>query len=267
MFSQNGWLVHYRYDDQGVIEVFDNGDERALYFGTASRQSSMSLSSPDQLHSRYAQAMMAWLLFRDNCRDVFMIGLGGGTLARYLLSKFPGCQIDMVEFRPAMVEIARDYFGLPDDPRLIIQIGDGGAYAREIALSGKKHYDLLMIDAYNPDGMSEAVQGMAFFDACKQMMTGQGILVINLWATDAEGFKRIARQLGSVFDWRVLFLPVRGRGNVIGLAFAEQFPKTTLKQLKENIKPLERSHSVAFAEFLKDLQSAISGIVRQKRVR
>ncbi|MDT8407603.1 MAG: spermine synthase [Methylococcales bacterium] len=256
MFNHPGWLVHYRYDDEGVIEVVDQGDVRALYFGTANRQSSMLLSSPDWLHSRYAQAMMAWLLFKESCADVFMIGLGGGTLARYLLKRFDDCSIDMVEFRPAMVEIARDYFDLPEDSRLTIHIGDGGAFARQAALAGNQRYDLLMIDAYSPEGMSNAVQGLAFFDACAALMTGQGLLAINLWATHPEAFKQIARQLGAVFDWRVLFLPVRERGNVIGFAFAPDFPRLTLRQLKQRVPGLMQQYGLPFDHFLKDFKSA-----------
>ena len=95
----------------------------------------MLLSDPDQLHSLYARAMMAWLLFKDQPGEVLMIGLGGGSLAKFLLQRFEDCKIKVLEYRRGVVKIARSHFSLPLDPRLKIKIGDGGHYVRQKSLT------------------------------------------------------------------------------------------------------------------------------------
>jgi spermidine synthase len=53
----------------------------------------MFINAPDQLHSKYVRAMMAWLLFKEQPGNVLMIGVGGGLLSKYLLYQFPYCRI------------------------------------------------------------------------------------------------------------------------------------------------------------------------------
>ena len=65
MYKYDGLIVHQAYDEEGTIEVIDNKGERALHFGSHSRQSTMRLADPNYLHSFYARAMMGLLLFND----------------------------------------------------------------------------------------------------------------------------------------------------------------------------------------------------------
>ena len=68
------------YDKPFVIE---EGDSRALYFSRALTQSGMRLSDPTALEFAYTQKMMSFLLFVHSPRHILMLGLGGGSLAKY----------------------------------------------------------------------------------------------------------------------------------------------------------------------------------------
>ncbi|CCE24968.1 MULTISPECIES: spermine/spermidine synthase domain-containing protein [Methylotuvimicrobium] len=254
MRKYQGQLVHQSFDEEGVIEIVESEGVRALHFGSSSRQSSMLLTDPDQLHSLYARAMMAWLLFKDAPGDVLMIGLGGGSLAKFLLQRFEDCKIKVVEYRRGVVKIARSHFDLPLDSRLKIKIGDGGHYIRQKSLTASESYDLLMIDAFDHEGMSDSIGGEAFFDGCKTLLKPDGMLIINLWGTDKALFQDVAWHLGRVFDWRLLFLPVRGRGNVIGFAFNDPMPLPTQKELRGRTQALENNYHLEFPVFLQDLK-------------
>ena len=85
MYKYDGLLIHQEYDEQGLIEIVETEDVRALHFGTHPRQSSMLINAPYELHSKYVRAMMAWLLFKEQPENVLMIGGGGGLLSKYLL--------------------------------------------------------------------------------------------------------------------------------------------------------------------------------------
>ena len=254
MYKYEGLVIHQSHDDEGIIEVVEKNGERALHFGSSARQSSMLLSNPHRLHSLYARAMMALLLFHDQPREVLMIGLGGGTVAKFLLHHFDDCRLKVVEFRSSVLKVARSHFGLPFDPRLKIKIGCGAQHVRQQSREHTELYDLMMIDAYDATGMAPEVSSEAFFDDCRMLLNKQGLLVINLWGTDKELFQRVSWNMGRVFDWRILYLPVRNRGNVIGFAFGEDFPKPSFKQLIDKAQQLEQRYQLEFPLFLQDFK-------------
>jgi spermidine synthase len=254
MYKYNGVLVHQSSDDEGILEVVEEKGIRSLHFGSSPKQSSMLLAEPSLLYSPYARAMMAWQLFKDSPGKLLMVGLGGGILTKHLLHHFPECHIQVVEYRKGVVKIARSHFGLPSDSRLKIAIGDGGSYIRQKSLENAGYYDILMIDAFDYEGLSESVRSEAFFDACRAFLNRKGILVVNLWSTDKLLFQQIAWYLGRTFNWKVLFLPARKRGNVIAIAFSEEIPKFTLKELKARAKQLENQFQIEFSLFVKDIR-------------
>ena len=169
MQKYNSRLIHQVHDEHGPIEVVESAGVRSLHFGTQHRQSSMSLLEPQNLYLAYVRAMMACLLFRDRVDDTLLIGLGGGSLAKFLLYHFSNSRIKTIECRRNVVTIARSHFSLPQDPRLKIIIDDGGQYLcqRKDTLQGR--FGLLFVDAFDDTGISTAVHNEAFFDACKGM--------------------------------------------------------------------------------------------------
>lgn len=254
MYKYNGQLVHQLHDEEGVIEIVDTDGVRALHFGSHSRQSTILLSDPDRLHSLYARAMMGLLLFNDSPQDVLMIGLGGGTLTKYLLQQFPDCKIQVIEYRRGVLKIARSHFGLPLDPRLKVRIGCGAEYVCRQSLSHAQRHDLIMIDAFDHEGMAPEVSSERFFDGCKTLLTDDGMLAINLWGTDKDLFQQVAWNLGRVFDWRIIFLPVRKRGNIIGFAFNDGMPRPSFKAIQQKARQLEQQYQLEFPVFVQDIK-------------
>ena len=254
MYKYDGLVIHQSHDDDGIVEVVEQQGVRSLHFGSYPKQSSMLLSDPDRLYLDYARAMSSWLLFKESPDDTLLIGLGGGSLAKHLLHHFPGCRLRAVEYRKSVVKIARSHFGLPLDPRLKIITADGGHYLRQHTESQSEHYNLLLIDAFDHEGMAQSICNEAFFDACKAVLKRDGIMVINLWGTDKALFEQIALWLGRIFNWKILFLPVRGKGNIIGLAFNDDTPLYSLQKLRERATTLEQHYQIEFSVFLKDLK-------------
>lgn len=254
LYKYNGWIAHESYDEHGLIEVIDRDGIRALHFGSDARQSTMSLAEPDKLLSLYLQAMMSWLLFKETCEKPLLIGLGGGLLAKYFLNHFPNCSIKVIEFRREVLKIARSHFGLPLDARLKVSIGDGVAYVRQHSLQSPAQHDLMLVDAFDGEGMADGTMSAAFFDGCKALLTDDGMLVMNLWGDKSALFAQVQSHLQQVFGDQVLFLPVRRRGNVIALAFNQAAPKPTFKELKAKSWQLEERYKLEFPIYIKDLK-------------
>jgi spermidine synthase len=252
MYKYDGLVIYQNHDDDGILEVVEENGIRSLHFGTSSRQSSISLNNPESLHLPYTRAMTSWLLFKDSIDDALIIGLGGGSLAKHMLYHFPECRLRALECRASVVKIARSHFGLPLDSRLKVIVDDAGSYVRQHAQACYEKYGLMLIDAFDSEGMANSIASIAFFDACKFLMKQDGILVINMWGTEAKTFGSCLHWLEQVFSGKILLLPVRNRGNIIAVALNQGVSKFDMKALKTRAIGLERQYQIEFPTYLKD---------------
>lgn len=268
MYKYDGRLVYQSHDDEGILEVVETDGMRSLHFGSLPRQSTMRLADPHQLQLPYVRAMVSWLLFKESLTDeALLVGLGGGSLTRHLLQHFPECKLKVVEYRRDVVKIARSHFDLPLDPRLKVIVDDGARYIRQRSDSHSERYSLLFIDAFDDVGMAQSICNEAFFDACKAIMKTDGMMVINLWGgTNNPEFQKVALWLGRIFDWKILFLPVLDRGNIIGLAFNDKTPVYSIKTLRLRAIALQQQYQIEFPLFLRDLvkhnTSVINNVIK-----
>ena len=256
MQKYGGWLIYQNHDDDGTLEIVDDAGVISLHFGSYPKQSSMSLKEPDKLVLEYVRAMASWQLFKPVLEeDVLLIGLGAGSIGKYLLRHFPACRLKAIEYRKSVVKIARSHFGLPLDPRLKIIIGDGGQYVCRAGDAQQERYGLLIIDAFDHEGVAPSICSENFFQAAQSLLANDGILVANLWGgAGNQQFQQLARWIGQCFNWHILFLPVPDRSNIIVLAFNGQSPKYSLAELRARANALEQRHQIEFPRFLKDLK-------------
>jgi spermidine synthase len=207
--------------------------------------------------------MTSWLLFKPTLDDeALIIGLGGGSLTKHLLHHFPDCRLKAVEYRESVVKIARSHFGLPLDPRLKVIIGDGAKFVRARTETQAEQHSLIFVDAFDHEGMSPSICNHAFFDACKMLLKKDGMLVINLWGgINQPLFQQTALWLGRTFSWRILFLPVTDRGNIIGLAFNKDAPLHSMKDLRTRAIILEQLYQIEFITFLKEIAKHNTSVI------
>lgn len=246
-------IIFQIQDNDGIIEVKESETLRTLHFNSEPTQSAMSLNKPDELKLDYAKAMMSWLLFKEiGDDDILLMGLGGGSIAKYLLQNFPQCRVEAVEYRAAVAEIAHDYFALPRDNQLNVVIDCGAHYALERCELQTELYSVIILDAFDATGMAESLCNPEFFAACKKMLKKDGILVVDLWNT-TEQFKQLFSWIGSLFEAKLLFLPVAGMVNVVGLFFHENTPIYSRRELQRRAIKLEKTYGLPFKQFFKDL--------------
>lgn len=255
MYKYQGLLIHQCIDDLGVMEVVDSAGVRSLHFGTKPRQTSMCLATPNRLHATYSRAMCAWMLFAPTPKQVLMLGLGGGVVSKYFLQTVPSCQITVLEYRQQVIKIARKYFALPLDQRLKIKLVDGVKYIHQQSQNQLEQHDLIIIDAFDHVGMADGVTNISFFDACKNLLTPNGMLVINLWCSDLNLYQQLCDYLSLIFQQRLLFLPIKMMDNVVVIAFNSAPKKISSKLLNFTAKKLESTHQIEFSTFIKDFKT------------
>lgn len=204
-------LVDGRYDKPFLIE---HDDLLTLYFSLGLVQSTMRLSQPDLLDLSYTRKMMAFLLFYPRPKGILLLGLGGGSLAKFCYRHLPRTDITAVEINPHVVAF-RQAFRIPeDDARFRIHCADAAEFIQTYSV----RTDVILVDAFDGIGIAPELSNPAFYAEAHERLSANGILVMNL-AGDKAGFGDPLAQLAHVFDDRVLSMKVRDGGNQIAFAF------------------------------------------------
>ena len=264
MRKHHGTLIHRSKDSFGTIEIVDDGYTRSLYFGNAVRQSAADLSRPGYLVLTYTRAMMSSLLFQSAPHNVLLIGLGGGSLAKFILCHFPGCTVDAIECREQVVQLAHSHFQLPEVPRLHIHIADGVEFVQNRAIITSSQYDLILVDAYHDAGMDDNMGDQRFLQACHTLLTDDGLLAINLWARDRPSYLRTRQALHHCFGTKPLLLPAEGTTNIIAMALNRAgHTDDPLKSVETHAKPLEELTGLELRKFSRMLHKQNASLLHR----
>jgi spermidine synthase len=179
--------------------VHDELDARSLHFSMAAIQSRMQLRRPDALELEYTRLMMGWLLFRPQARRLAMIGLGGGSIAKFCHRHLPGSAMTVVEIDPRVIAL-RERFQVPrDDTRLRVIEDDGAHFVAQT----DARFEVLLVDAFDAQGMPAALGARRFYDDCADVLQPEGLLVVNLHASHPHRPLYVDR-IGSSFDTQPL---------------------------------------------------------------
>ncbi|MDO9420890.1 MAG: fused MFS/spermidine synthase [Herminiimonas sp.] len=157
--------------------VFDDGDMRTLHFNEQVVQSAMRLSAPDELVIPYTQAMAGFVSLHPAPKHILMIGLGGGSFAKYCYRHFPSARITVLESNADVLAL-RDQFMIPaDDARLQVLHVDAIAHLENLAFAS---VDVIMLDGFDVDGAPAALRSPEFFLNCKMVLDDKGVLIVNM---------------------------------------------------------------------------------------
>jgi spermidine synthase len=149
----------------------------SLQFDEWATQSEMSIDDTDELVIPYTRVIMSSLLLEPSPRHVAMIGLGGGSVAKYCYRYLPGTEITAVEINPDVIAL-RNEFAIPaDDARFRVLLGDGAAWVADAA--GQP--DVLIVDGFDADGLPAQLSSQRFYDDCFAALADNGIMVVNMW--------------------------------------------------------------------------------------
>lgn len=240
--------IHKSVRDDSVVEVSEISGIRSLHLGTVTIQSSMKVKDPFALELTYTRGMMCFLLFSDDIKTVLTIGLGGGSVPKYIYANCPNISQTIVEINPQIISIARSHFFVPDyDDRFNVIEGDGIAHLAENTNST----DCLMIDAFDRFGIPPDFCSQDFFDSCEMALKNNGIFAINLWGSD-KNFDIYLQRIEQSFNNQTFMLQTGKPGNIVVFGFKKAL-SLNQKKLKERAKNLENTHKIEFSSFVEKL--------------
>lgn len=156
--------------------VYESLTSKSLFFSLQDVQSRMHILRPDELQFEYTKIMMGFLLHNPQPLSIAMIGLGGGSLAKFCYRHLPQTDIVVVEINPHVLAL-RDAFAVPpDDHRFSVQLGDGAEFVKE----EHDKFDVLLADGFDIGGLPEALCSLQYYDDCYKLLNPGGIFVANL---------------------------------------------------------------------------------------
>ena len=215
--------------------------ELSLHFEPETIQSRMQHHAPDELVLGYTRAMMSFLLFHPAPARIAMIGLGGGSMAKYCLRTLPSVDFTAIEISPEVIAF-RSKFAIPEDnARFRVLCGDGADWVRD----DSNHVDALIVDGFDPGGQPPQLCSQDFYDQCHERLSERGVLVTNLWGSDLQYGACISR-LRNSFDNQVAAVSSEDPENKIIFACkGSGFPPSE-RDLLRRARELNAAHRIDF---------------------
>ena len=197
----DGEIIDHRRDALGPIQVVDYRRHRVLNFDSIFEQSKIDRRTPHLPVHEYNRAMLLPIVFGEPERAT-VLGLGGGVMVSGLNHLLPDCEIHAVELRQEVLNVAREYFSMPETDNIKVTIAD----ARHALLNMKEaSTDLILADLYDANRMSTAQSGRQFVENCSRVLSDTGCLVINYHQPPEPNsplFKQLRGRFSTLFSFQ-----------------------------------------------------------------
>lgn len=228
------------------IAISEHHGVRLLHLGGASIQSAMRIDAPNELELLYTQYMMGFLLFNSHPAQVAMIGLGGGSLAKFVYHRMPQTKTIVIENNQQVIDAATHFFALPaNDDRFQVVLADGAQFVEDDAV----HVDILMVDGFDDGEQIAALCSASFYDRAYEALGSEGILVVNLLSRD----KRVniyLQRISERFGGRIVAMLSEPQGNLIVFAFKKSPGKVAWKSLRSRATTLAEQYHLPFPDLV-----------------
>jgi len=158
--------------------VHEGLDSKSMHFSILEIQSRMQILRPDVLELEYTRTMMGLLVFKPAPERIAMIGLGGGSLAKFCHRHLPHASMLAVEINPHVIALREAFKVPPDSARFQVIEADGARFVADT----DQRFDVLMVDAFDTHGMPPELGTSRFYDDCLDVLAPDGLMVVNLHA-------------------------------------------------------------------------------------
>jgi len=214
--SQNDrTLVESRESLYNNIYVYRQGNLVSMTFGynrTIYTESAYNTTDDLDLPVVYTQLMTASLIYPKNINSILEIGFGGGRTSSYLHRSLPDVDVTSVELDPAVVDLARKYFGVREDRTFHVVTSDG----RLFLANTDKRYDIILIDAYRGPFVPFHLLTKEFYALVKSHLTNGGVVAQNIEPSTML-FDSAVKTIHAEFSQLDFYM---ADGNVVTIAYS-----------------------------------------------
>jgi len=197
--------------------------------------SAMDLNDPQRIIYNYNNYFHIGFVFAPNITNVLFVGGGGFSGPKRFLADYHHVNVDVVEIDGEVIEVAKRYFNVNEDPRLRIFNEDGRIYLTK----SEKKYDLIVLDAYSRSYVPFHLMTLEFFGELNKDLNPNGVIVSNIISSltgpyselfKAE-FSTVKQVFGNVYVFQAGGYTAKDYGMVQNLALvATKAPNRYSKQ-------------------------------------
>jgi len=201
------------HDDFEKPIVQETASVKSMMFSDIDIQSRMSVERPDELQFEYTRLMMGVLLFQPQPKRMLMVGLGGGSLAKFCYKYLPDAHITVVEINPHVIAL-RQSFHIPDDDARfqVLQMN-----AADFMAQTDQNFDVVLVDGFDPQGQPEQLCSPQFYSDCRRVLHAGGVVVVNLHRLSAYRDVYVDR-LDAAFNGALWVVNAPGTTNCVVFA-------------------------------------------------
>lgn len=238
IFAINIWtsrtdaeIIHHSSNKFGPVWVHQVGDQRFLSFAPNSQvvQSIINLARPNLVKFDYLQFQLSSLFLKESPKDILLIGLGGGTIARAINNILPDSSLNIVEINPVIPLLAKKFFAFEPNKNTEIFVTDGYLFAQD-APSHK--YDLILLDVFDKDYIPKEFLTPQFVQNIKRILKPQGVVAVNTF-TDSKTYEAETKLYSDAFgDVINLSNKDEGGGNRVMLAMNGKLPSLSAIKMR-----------------------------------
>ena len=228
--------------------MLETASERQLLFTRSSLQSTMLIDEPYALICAYTQKMMSFLLFNPDPRHIVMIGLGGGSLAKFCYRNLRNTRFTAVEIDADVIALRDEFFLPADNERFRVVHADGARFMSRL----DRRVDVILVDAFDADGVAMSLATSNFYEDAASRLDPDGVLVLNL-SGDRSRYPVHLRRLRKAFGDRLLMLPVSASDNVLVFAFKTELPEPASVDFAICAQQLQSQLQLEFPRYLQKM--------------
>ncbi|QQS39565.1 fused MFS/spermidine synthase [Candidatus Woesebacteria bacterium] len=174
--------VNTIYSKDGVyekIEIQDrelNGHKSRILYQDISFSSGKYLDSQELAFS-YTKYFSLYKLFEMDINHALVLGGGAYTIPNALVKDNTNVIVDVVDIEPELLDIAKQYFDVSDNVRIISHTGDGRRFLKD----NKNTYDYIFSDVYSSlMSLPVHLTTKEFFLSVKDSLNSDGIFIANV---------------------------------------------------------------------------------------
>jgi spermidine synthase len=201
------------HDDFEKPIVQETASVKSMMFSDIDIQSRMSVERPDELQFEYTRLMMGVLLFQPQPKRMLMVGLGGGSLAKFCYKHLPDAHITVVEINPHVIALRQSFHIPDDDARFQVLQMD----AADFMAQTDQNFDVVLVDGFDPQGQPEQLCSPQFYSDCRRVLHVGGVVVVNLHRLSAYRDVYVDR-LDAAFNGALWVVNAPGTTNCVVFA-------------------------------------------------
>jgi spermidine synthase len=193
--------------------VQETASAKSMVFSDIDIQSRMIVARPDELQFEYTRLMMGVLMFQPQPKRMLMVGLGGGSLAKFCYKYLPDALITVVEINPHVIALRQSFCIPDDDARFQVVQTDAAHFMAQT----EQTFDVVFVDGFDQHGMPEQLCSIQFYSDCRRVLNKGGLTVANLHRFNAYRDVYVDR-IEAAFDGALWVANAPGTTNCVAFA-------------------------------------------------